>query len=195
MRRDFISAIAATIVFTVLCGLAYPLFITGLAQGIFHGHAEASRIERNGKLVGSKIVGQNFQGSPRYLQSRPSATNYAANATAASNAGPNSKALSETIRQRAVAYLALEGPYNPSLTFKDIPADAVTASGSGIDPHISVANAHIQAGRVARARGLSRATVDNVIKANTSGRSLGFFGESVVNVLTTNLALDQVKSP
>jgi potassium-transporting ATPase KdpC subunit len=189
MRRDVIAAIVSTIVFTVLCGLAYPLLITGLAQGIFHGHAKGSRVEHNGNFVGSKLVGQSFHGNPHYFQSRPSATNYAANATAASSAGPNSRLLSQTISQRARAYLAMEGPDNPGLTLKDIPVDAVTASGSGIDPHISVANARLQAGRIARLHGVPRSAIDRFIKQNTSGRSLGFFGESAVNVLTANLAI------
>jgi K+-transporting ATPase ATPase C chain len=190
MRRDLISSIVAVLAFTVLLGLAYPLVITGVAQVAFPGRADGSLIMRDGTIVGSRLIGQDFTGRPRYFQSRPSATDYSAAATGFSNAGPNSAELRDDIRTRARAYLRREGRDNPGLTLAGVPADAAQTSASGIDPQISVRNARIQAARVARVRRLPKQRVLDLVDRYTEGRGLGVFGEPGVNVLQLNLALD-----
>jgi K+-transporting ATPase ATPase C chain len=193
MRRDIVTSAIGIVVLTVLLGLVYPLFITAVSQVAFPGNANGQKIYLDGKLVGSKIIGQDFAGNPSYLQSRPSATTPAYNAAAStfSNLGPNSKKTEEAIAANIKAYLALEGPYNPGLTAADVPVDAANSSASGLDPEISQANARIQAHRVAAVRHLSPATVDGLIAKYTSGRGLGFSGEPGVNVLELNLALTE----
>jgi K+-transporting ATPase ATPase C chain len=195
MRKDLIASAIAVVVFTVLFGLVYPLAITGAAQLAFPHAAGGSRIERDGKVVGSSLVGQDFKGNPRYFQSRPSATGYNPAGTFFDNLGPNSAALRDQLAASVRAYLALEGRDNPGLRAKDIPVDAVQASASGVDPHISPANAAIQARRVARVRGLPLARVQRLVKDNTDGRALGVLGEPGVNVLELNLALDREAPP
>ncbi len=219
-RREIVTAIIAIVVFTVLLGLVYPLFITGVSQVAFPGNANGQQIHLHGKLVGSKIIGQSFSspliaknGKPeekegelvtepdrRYLQSRPSATEggaYNAAASTFSNRGPNDKATEEAHAENIKSYLELtknpatKTDYDPGLTVARIPVDAVSTSASGLDPEISKANAWIQAYRVAAVRQLPRATVDGLIARYTSGRGLGFSGEEGVNVLELNLALDQ----
>jgi potassium-transporting ATPase KdpC subunit len=186
MRRDLVPSIVAVVVFTVVCGLAYPLLVTGLGQLVFPNKADGSLIKRDGEVVGSKLIGQDFKRRPQYFQSRPSATGYAADATFFNNLGPNQKDLADQLRANADAYLK----QNPGTRRGDIPADAVTTSASGIDPHISKANARIQARRVARVRRMDVGEVDRLIDRNTDGRFL-FFGEPGVNVLELNLALDK----
>lgn len=192
MRRDVLSAFVAVIAFTALLGLGYPLAVTGVAQVVFPGRADGSLVTRDGRTVGSRLIGQDFEGQARYFQSRPSATGYAADATAFSNAGPNSRRLRDELRDRARAYLRREGPDNPGLTLRDVPADAVMTSASGVDPQISPADARIQAARVARTRGLGLPRVRALVAAHTDGRALGIFGEPGVDVLALNLALDEV---
>jgi K+-transporting ATPase ATPase C chain len=186
MRRDLLPAAVAVVVFTVLCGLAYPLLVTGAGQVLFPNKADGSQIKRDGRVVGSKLIGQNFKGEPRYFQSRPSATDYSADATFFNNQGPNQRDLADQLRKNADAYLK----HNPGTQRKDIPPDAVTTSASGIDPHISEDNARIQARRVALVRHMPIERVNDLIDDNTDGRFL-FFGEPGVNVLELNLALDK----
>ncbi len=192
MLRQLRSAVLAVILFTALLGLAYPLAITGLGQVLWPHQANGSRIEQHGRLVGSSLIGQDFRGDGRYFQSRPSATAYDLAATAASNLGPNSARLASEIRSRLSAFLRRERLYDPGLTAPAVPADAVTASGSGVDPDVSIANAAIQAHRVAAVRGLPLARVMRLIAEHTDGLSGGLFGPVSVNVLLLNLALDAV---
>jgi len=191
MRRDVLPSIIAIVVLTVLFGVIYPLATTGVAQVLFPGKADGSQIERDGKVVGSRLIGQDFRGRPRYFQSRPSATGYSANVTYFNNLGPNSRQLSEQLEKNLASYLKRERPYNPELRRSDVPVDAVTTSASGVDPHISQANARIQARRVAKERGLDLERVLALVDDNTDGRALGVLGEPGVNVLELNLALDQ----
>jgi K+-transporting ATPase ATPase C chain len=190
MRRDLISSVLAILVFTVMLGLAYPLATTGVAQVLWPSKSDGSVIERDGKAVGSRLIGQDFKGRPRYFQSRPSATGYNPAATFFSNLGPNSAALSKLFEKNAAAYVKREGPYNPGLSKRDVPPDAVQTTASGVDPHISEANAGIQARRVAAERGLPLARVLELVDQNTDDRGLGVLGEPGVNVLELNLALD-----
>jgi len=215
MRRDVLPSIIAIVVMTVAFGVVYPLATTGVAQVLFPGKADGSQIERDGKVVGSRLIGQDFEkpvldkngkpkkdadGNPvlepdlRYFQSRPSATGYSANVTFFNNLGPNSKDLSKLFKDNLAAYLERESPYDPGLTRAGVPVDAVTTSASGVDPDISQANARIQARRVAAKRGLKLDRVLALVDDNTDGRALGVFGEPGVNVLELNLALDQEDS-
>ena len=154
MRRDISTSLIAIVVLTVLFGLVYPLATTGVAQLVFPGRADGSQIERDGEVVGSSLIGQDFEGAGRYFQSRPSATGYSGNVTYFNNLGPNNKELSTLFADNLAAYLKRERPYDPGLERGDVPVDAVTTSASGVDPHISEANARIQARRVAEERGL-----------------------------------------
>lgn len=191
MRRTVTTSIIAVIAFTLIFGLAYPLAMTGVSQLVFSGKADGSKLTVNGKLVGSSLIGQDFEGDRRYFQSRPSQTGYAANATAFSNLGPNSVEEREAVREILSAYVKLEKPYDRSLTKVDVPVDAVTMSGSGVDPEISEANAQIQAHRIAAVRKLPLSRVEELISDHASSRFLGVFGEPGVNVLQLNLALDE----
>jgi potassium-transporting ATPase KdpC subunit len=191
MRRDAVPAILAVIAFTLIFGLAYPLAMTGVSQVLFPGKANGSKLTVNGRLVGSSLIGQDFEGDPRYFQSRPSQTGYAPNTTYFSNSGPNSVEEREAVRESLTGYVKLEKPYDTSLTKADVPVDAIMMSASGVDPHISQANARIQAHRIAAVRKLSLAAVEGLISAHTAGRALGLFGEPGVNVLRLNIALDE----
>jgi potassium-transporting ATPase KdpC subunit len=166
--------------------------MTGFAQVAFSHKANGSLIKRDGKIVGSELAAQEFK-SPRYFHERPSGTApaYNAGATTFANLGPTNADLAKNIKAAAQAILKLEGPYNPGLVIGDIPVDAVTTSGSGIDPDISPAYAALQSRRIAAVRDLPLAAVQQLIRQNTDGRSLGFFGEPGVNVLKLNLALDK----
>ena len=221
MRRDIVTSVIGIIVFTALLGIVYPLAITGVSQVAFPGDSNGQQIHLDGKLVGSKLIGQSFaspvigkngkpeekegelvtEPDPRYFQSRPSATEGGADNAAAStfsNHGPNSIKTKEADEENIKAYLELnknpatKAEYDPGLTTAKIPVDAVNSSASGLDPEISKANAWIQAYRVASVRHLSRSTVDGLIAKYTSGRGLGFSGEEGVNVLELNLALDRL---
>lgn len=200
MRRDIVTAPIALVVFTVLLGLLYPFAITGISQVAFPGNADGQKVYVNGRLVGSRIIGQQFTAhekpDPRYFQSRPSATTPPGNAAAStfSNLGPNSKATEEAIAEHLKAYLQLEKPYDPTLTPATVPVDAANSSASGIDPEISPANARIQAHRIAAVRRLPLSTVNRLISTYTSARGLGFSGEPGVNVLELNLALDRLSN-
>jgi K+-transporting ATPase ATPase C chain len=190
MKRDLRTGLIAIVVMTVFLGLLYPLAITGISQVVFPGSADGSKLTLDGKVVGSSLIGQEFKGK-RYFHSRPSATEYSGNVTFFGNAGPNSVEAREEVREYVKAYLHSEKPFDRSLTREGIPVDAVTQSASGVDPHISVANARIQAHRVAAVRGLSLEQVDGLISDNTDGRGLGLLGEPGVNVLELNIALDK----
>jgi K+-transporting ATPase ATPase C chain len=190
MRKDIIRSAITIVAATVVLGLVYPAVMVLFGQVFFSSQANGSLIQRNGKTVGSKLAAQAFNG-PRYFHPRPSAVAYNADGTSFGNLGPNSKALAALVKTRIQKIMALEGPYNPGLTVHDIPVDAVTASGSGIDPDISKAYAELQAPRIAAVRHLSLATVKQLIDAHVDGRALGFLGEPGVNVLELNLALDQ----
>jgi K+-transporting ATPase ATPase C chain len=198
--RQASVALRAMLVFTIVLGVGYTLLITGIGQLIFPWQANGSVVTGgDGKAVGSALVGQSFaapseDGSgaplPQYFQSRPSAagTGYDAGASSGSNYGPENSDLITAIKDRRAAIAAFEG-VDPAA----IPADAVTASGSGLDPHISPAYALLQVDRVARARGLDVQTVRNLVESKIQARDLGFLGEPRVNVLELNLALDALQ--
>jgi potassium-transporting ATPase KdpC subunit len=191
--RALLSSVIAAVVITLVFGFGYPLLLTGFAQVAFAHQANGSLVSVNGKVVGSSLAAQGFTG-PNYFHERPSATSPAYNAggTTFANLGPTNMTLAENVHARVAAILKLEGPYNPGLTVHDIPVDAVTTSGSGIDPDISPAYAQLQSHRIAAVRHLPLATVESLISKYTTGRSWDFFGEPGVNVLELNLALDRV---
>lgn len=191
LRKDLITATIAIVFFTLTLGIAYPLLTTGVSQMLFPNASNGSRIELGGKLVGSKLIGQDFRGLPRYFQGRPSVTEYSADVTYFNNLGPNSRELSQFFEEELKAYLVREDRYGPGLTAAEVPVDAVTTSASGVDPHISEANARIQAHRVAAVRDLPLDRVLDLIGQHTDGRFLGLFGEPGVNVLELNVALDK----
>lgn len=190
LRKDLTTAAVALLAFTLLLGLAYPLATTGVAQLLFPGAAGGSKLEVDGRVVGSELIGQDFSGEPGYFQGRPSVTEYSANVTYFNNLGPNNRELSEFFKGELDSYLKREGRYDQGLTADAVPVDAVTTSASGVDPHISAANARIQAHRVAAVRGLPLARVEELVAGNTDGRFL-VFGEPGVNVLKLNIALDR----
>jgi K+-transporting ATPase ATPase C chain len=214
IRRNALTAALAMIVMTILLGVIYPLVVTGVSQVVFPGNASGQQVKVDGKLVGSKIIGQQFAiqvikngkpqvdkngnpvttPDPKYFQTRPSATVPPDNAAATtfSNLGPNNVATEQEIAANIKAYLALEKPYDPVLTTTEVPVDAANSSASGVDPDISQANALIQAHRIAVVRHLSLTNVMQLISEYTTARSLGIFGEPGVNVLELNLALDRL---
>ena len=193
MRKDLTSSLVAVVALTVIFGLAYPLVITGISQVVFANKADGSQVKQNGKVVGSRLLGQDFGKDPSLFQTRPSPTDDNPAGTAFSNLGPNSKDLRDAIVKNAADYLKRERPYNRGLTRAGIPADAVQTSASGVDPQISRANARIQAGRVAARTGIPKPRVLALVKANTDDRSLGLFGEPGVNVLGLNLAIREAR--
>jgi K+-transporting ATPase ATPase C chain len=197
---------------TIFLGVVYPLVVTGISQVVFPGKADGSQVKVDGKVVGSSLIGQSFSRpvigkngkpvldgegeevlapDPAYFQPRPSATGYSADVTYFANVGPNSAEGREEVREALASYVALEKPYDRSLSKDRVPVDAVTHSASGVDPHISAANAHIQAHRIAAVRKLPLSQVEDLIAANTDGRFLGLLGEPGVNVLELNIALDK----
>jgi potassium-transporting ATPase KdpC subunit len=191
MRRDLVTSVLAVVVFTVLLGLAYPFGVWAVGQVAFKDAADGSQVHVDGRLVGSSLLGQDFSKAPQYVQSRPSATDYDPAATFFSNRGPNQASAVEFYRAQLARYLARERRYDAGLTRADVPVDAVTTSGSGVDPHISKANARIQAHRIAAVRNLDLARVNQLIDQHTDGRFAGFLGEPGVNVLELNIALDK----
>jgi K+-transporting ATPase ATPase C chain len=190
--RDLRSSVVVVVVLTLAFGLGLPALFTGFAQVAFSGNADGSLIRVDGKVVGSRLVAQAFT-KPQYFHARPSATAppYNGGGTTFANLGPTNPDLAKAVKQQAAAILKLEGRYNPGLTIHGIPVDAVTTSGSGVDPQISPAYAALQSRRVAAVRHLPLAEVETLIRENTDGRWLGFFGEPGVNVLELNLALDR----
>jgi len=188
--RSLAIAIKLTIVLTILTGLIYPLAMTGVANVLFPYQAQGSLIKRDGKVVGSELIGQNFA-APGYFHGRPSAAGdkgYDASNSSGSNLGPTNKSLITSVQQRVKD--AVEA--NPGTTAKDVPIDLVTASGSGLDPEISPAAAEFQVARVAKARGVGEDEVRGLIRDNTRGRYLGLLGEPGVNLLALNLAVDKL---
>ncbi len=199
--RNYLAALRMLLVFTVITGVAYPLLVTGVAQAAFSDQANGSQVKKNGKTVGSSLIGQNFdlpkknpndpneeaKPDPKWFQPRFSAGGYDPTASGASNLGPNSPDLVKAIKERRAAVAAFDG-----VAPADVPVDAVTASGSGLDPDISKAYAAEQVKRVAAARGLSTATVRKLVADNTHSRALGFLGEPYVDVVTLNLALNRL---
>jgi len=177
------------LVFTVICGVVYPLLSTAVGQIAFNHQVDGSLIERDGQVVGSELIGQVFT-DPKYFHSRPSAAGdgYDGSASSGSNLGPTNPELLDEVRQRAVAYREQNGLAPDAM----VPVDAVTASGSGLDPQISIANARIQARRIADSRGLTISTVLGLVDQYTEGRDLGVLGEPGVNVVRLNLALDDL---
>jgi K+-transporting ATPase ATPase C chain len=187
MLSELKPAILITIVFTILTGIAYPLAVTGAAQALFHHQANGSLIERNGVVIGSELIGQNFS-KPEYFHPRPSAAGmngYDATSSGGSNLGPTNPALADRLTKDAAQFRK----DNPDFT-GPIPADAITTSASGLDPDISPANAFAQSARVAKTRGVSEQVISQLIEANAEGRTFGVLGEPHVNVLKLNLALD-----
>lgn len=188
MRRQLLPALRMLLVLTVLTGVLYPLAMTGIGQTVFGEKADGSLItDADGRVVGSSLIGQAFDGG-EWFQPRPSAAGdgYDPTSSSSSNLGPTNPALLDSVAERVATYRKVNGlPADAR-----VPVDAVTASGSGLDPQISVANARLQAPRVAEARGLSVDDVDALIDEHTQGRALGFLGEPGVNVLELNLALD-----
>ncbi len=212
MRRDLITSAIAVIALTIVFGLAYPLAMTLIGKAAFGEAANGSKVELDGRVVGSKLIGQSYMrpvldargkpvlgpaGHPRtepdpgYFQGRPSVTGNDPQVTYFNNLGPNQRALVRMFRRNIAAYLALERPYDPALSAGDVPNDAVQTSASGVDPHISPANAAIQAHRIAAVRKAPLDRVEELIDEHTDGRGLGIFGEPGVNVLELNIALDQ----
>ena len=198
--RQHLAALRGLLVFTVICGIAYPVVMWGVAQVAFHDTANGSLVSYHGHVVGSSLLCQEFTDAkgnplPQYFQPRPSSAVNAEDKTdygcdpgfsAASNLGPNNPVLIKAIKQRQQQIAAFD-----HVKISQIPADAVTASGSGLDPNISPQNAAIQVNRVAAARHVSPAVIRALVAQHTQGRTLGFLGEPRVNVLTLNIALDQ----
>ncbi len=206
LGKELLTATIAVLVLTVVLGVAYPLVMTGISQVAFPTKADGSQVKVDGKVVGSRLIGKAFvidtgkkdadgnaitRPDPKYFQPRPSQTGYSGTATFFSNRGPNSAVGRFFFRDQLAAYMALEGRFDPGLTKAKVPVDAVTTSASGVDPHISKANADIQAHRIAAVRRLPLNRVNKLIADNTDGRFLGVIGEAGVNVLELNLALDK----
>ncbi len=188
MWRQIAPAFRITLLLTVLTGLIYPGVVTALCQVFFHNQANGSMLEVNGQMVGSSLIGQNFA-KPEYFHPRPSAAGndgYDAASSNGSNLGPTNQKLIDRVSGTVQQFRKENPDYNGP-----IPADLATASGSGLDPHISPASAEVQAPRIAKARGVTVDQVQQLIRENTEGRALGFLGEPRVNVLRLNLALDR----
>jgi K+-transporting ATPase ATPase C chain len=186
--RQLVPAVLAVVVFTVVLGIAYPLVVTGISQVAFGSKADGSLLRRDGEVVGSRLIGQPFS-LPQYFHPRPSAAGagYDAMASSGSNLGPTNPDLLAAVEERAAAYREENGLAEEAL----VPVDAVTASGSGLDPHITLANARLQAPRVAEARGIPVEDVLALVDEHVDGRDLGFLDDAGVNVLSLNLALDE----
>ena len=188
--KDLIMAIRLFIVLTIVTGILYPLVVTGIAQTAFKSQANGSLISKNGKVVGSKLIGQQFE-DPKYLWGRPSATSpvpYNAAASGGSNLGPTNPDLIKGIQDRVKALKDAD-----SSNINPVPTELVTSSGSGLDPHISVTSAEYQVSRIAKARGIQAEKIKALIESQTQKRTLGLLGEPTVNVLEFNLALDDMK--
>ena len=188
MRRQLPTAIAVFVLFSAMTGLVYPLVVTGFAQLAFGTRADGSLVVRDGRTVGSSLIGQSFEG-PQYFHPRPSAAGdgYDAMASGASNLGPSNPVLLDPVARRTDEYRRLNGLGAD----ERVPVDAITGSGSGLDPDISPANARLQARRIAEVRGIPLARVLRLVDEVTDGRILGIFGDPSVNVLELNLALDE----
>lgn len=190
LGKELRTGLIAVVAMTLALGVLYPLVVTGISQVLFPGAANGSQVSFDGRVVGSRLIGQEFKGKA-FFHSRPSATGYSGDATFFANVGPNSKQGREEVRENLAAYLRLNKPFDRGLTKADVPVDAVTNSASGVDPQISEANARIQAHRVAAVRGLPLDEVEALIDGAVEGRGLGVFGEPGVNVLELNIALEE----
>lgn len=191
MKHLIYRSIMATLILAVITGIIYPLAVTGVAQLVFKEKANGSLIQIEGQTTGSKLIGQNFS-RPEYFHSRPSAAGkegYDASSSSGTNLGPTNRKLIENIKKNIDKTLA----ENPGIPKEQIPVDLVTASASGLDPHISPAAAIVQIPRVAKARNLNEANVKKLVNENIQGRQFGIFGEPRVNVLMLNIALDNLK--
>jgi potassium-transporting ATPase KdpC subunit len=185
MLQQLAPALRITLVLTILTGLLYPGLVTGICQLAFPAQANGSLVFHEGKVIGSVLIGQGFS-KPEYFHPRPSAVNYDASNSAGANLGPTNQALIDRVKGSLVNFRRENPEYAGP-----IPADLLTASGSGLDPHISTAAALAQAARIAKARGATVAAVQALVRAKTEGRALGLLGEPRVNVLLLNLALDE----
>jgi K+-transporting ATPase ATPase C chain len=194
MMRELRTAAVAAVVLTLVLGLAYPLVMTGAAQVLFPNKADGSVIERDGKAVGSRLIGQDFSKDDSLFQSRPSVTDYNPSGTFFNNQGPNQQALADQLKGYVEDYLKRERPFTPDLAAAQIPPDAVTTSASGVDPAISEDNARIQANRVAKKRGLPLERVLELIDEHASRPFFGIAGPKSINVLELNVALEQEAS-
>lgn len=193
MIRNVLRALIATVVLAVLTGLVYPLVMTGFAQVALPSKADGSLVREDGRVVGSSLIGQVWEG-PEWFYGRPSAIAdpYDASTSSGSNLGPLSKDLADAIKERIAAITEVEGQYHPGLRPSDIPVDLLTASASGLDPHISPEAAMFQAPRIAAVRGVPLARVQALIREHTTGRTVGILGQPRVTVLELNLALQQL---
>jgi len=189
--RTALRALIATLLLAAITGIAYPLVMTGIGQVAFAHDANGSLVDVNGQPVGSALIGQQWTG-PQWFYGRPSAVQNDAATSSGTNLGPRSQQLADDIKARAAAILKVESPYTPGLTTAEVPVDLLTASGSGLDPDISVAAAQFQAPRIASVRGLPVDQVMSLIDAHTADKTLGFLGEPRVNVLELNIALQEV---
>ena len=190
LREQIKPAILSFLVLTIITGILYPLFVTGFAQVFFHNKANGSLVYKDGRPIGSLLIGQPYD-DPKYLWGRPSATSpfqYNGASSSGSNLGPSNPALIDAVKERIKALKAVD-PDNTN----PIPIDLVTSSASGLDPHISLSTAYYQIPRVARLRGLPQDTIETIVRKHTKGRLLGIIGEPVVNALEVNLELDEYK--
>jgi K+-transporting ATPase ATPase C chain len=194
LGKELRTGLIAVVAMTLVLGLLYPLVVTGISQVLFPGAADGSKVSLDGRVVGSRLIGQEFKGKA-FFHSRPSATGYSGDATFFANVGPNSKEGREEVRENLAAFIRENKPWVQALTKADVPVDAVTNSASGVDPQISEANARIQAHRVAAVRGLRLEEVEAFSDGAVEGRGLGVFGEPGVNVLELNLALEEAAPP
>lgn len=195
--RQLRPALLVLVIMTALTGVIYPLAVTGVAQAAFKDKANGSLIHKDSKIVGSSLIGQTFADA-KYFHSRPSAAGagYDGTASSGSNLGPTNPALLDAVKQRVATYRTENGlSADVPVPADAVTADAVTASGSGLDPQISIANARLQAARVAKTRGITVTVVDKAIHANTTARPLGVLGDPGVNVLLLNLSLDRLATP
>jgi len=190
MIQNALRALRTVVILALLTGLVYPLVITGIAQLTMADEADGSLVRMDGQVIGSSSIGQLWVGE-EWFHGRPSAIDYDASTSSGSNLGPNSQDLSDLIAERVDAVLELEGPYVPDLTAADIPVDLLTASASGLDPHVSPEAAELQAPRIAQVRGMPLEQVLALIEGHTEGPGLGFLGKAHVNVLELNLALEE----
>ncbi len=189
MIRIAVRALIATLLLALLTGIVYPLAMTAFGQVAFADKANGSLLDVDGQPVGSALIGQEWKG-PEWFYGRPSAVDDDASTSSGSNLGPRSQDLADALIKQGAKIVKIESPYRPGVQVADIPVDLLTSSGSGLDPHISVAAAEFQVPRIAAVRGLSTEEVEALIKDNTEERTLGVLGEPRVNVLELNLALE-----
>jgi K+-transporting ATPase ATPase C chain len=188
MFRDTVRSLLALAAFTTICGVAFPLVIWGIGQVAFSGKADGSLVHSDGRVVGSSLLGQDWKGE-QWFHGRASAVGYDANGSGGSNLGPNSADLASAVKERLAATAKEDG-----VSAARVPADLVTASASGLDPHVSLQGALIQVNRVARARGLAPARVEQLVRSHVQDKTLGFLGVKRVNVLSLNIALMGLRS-